>query len=83
MTKQNAWSYAWQEEIYAWFRGYLQRVLWCLLVTVKGFKLAHATAELSRRGCERFIYYRWNGAALTARVPPDPPPGKILARMWM
>ena len=37
------------------------------------FKLAHATAALSRRGCERFIT-RWNGAALTARVPPDPHP---------
>ena len=37
------------------FPSVIQRVLWCLLVTVKGFKLAHATAELSRRGCGRII----------------------------
>ena len=34
---------------------HLLRVLWCLFVTVKDFKLAHATAELSRRGCEWFV----------------------------
>ena len=37
------------------FPSVIQRVLWCLLVTVKGFKLAHAIAELSRRGCGQII----------------------------
>ena len=50
---------------------HLLRVLWCFLVTVKDFKLARATAELSRRGCKRFIT-RWDGAALTAWVSPEP-----------